>query len=115
MVGAEAFIAVYILASRKHGTLYVGVTSDLTSRIAQHRDGVFEGFTKRYRVTRLVWYETFDLIVDAIRREKQLKKYKREWKLNLIEEMNPHWDDLFLELLAPPTLPSSPGVSPGDL
>ncbi len=114
MVGVEPFIAVYMLASRKHGTLYVGVTSDLISRTVQHRDGVFEGFTKRYGVTRLVWYETFDLITDAIRREKQLKKYKREWKLNLIEAMNPNWDDLFLELLAPPTNPSSPGVSPGD-
>jgi putative endonuclease len=101
MVGREPFIAVYMLASRKHGTLYIGVTSDLISRIVQHQDGVFDGFTKRYGVTRLVWYETHDLITDAIRREKQLKKYRREWKLNLIEAMNPGWDDLFPSLTAP--------------
>jgi putative endonuclease len=102
MVGAEPFIAVYILASRRHGTLYIGVTSDLISRIVAHRDGVFEGFTKRYGVTRLVWFETHDLMTDAIRREKQLKKYRRDWKINLIERENPGWDDLFPALLAPP-------------
>ena len=96
----ERFIAVYMLASRKHGTLYVGVTGDLITRVAQHRDGFFEGFTKRYGVTRLVWYETHDVITLAIRREKQLKKYKRDWKLNLIEDMNPLWEDLFPSLLA---------------
>jgi putative endonuclease len=74
----------------------------LISRIVAHRDGVFEGFTKRYGVTRLVWFETHDLITDAIRREKQLKKYKRDWKINLIERENPSWDDLFPALLAPP-------------
>ncbi|MBV9994223.1 MAG: GIY-YIG nuclease family protein [Caulobacteraceae bacterium] len=99
MVGNEPFIAVYMMASRRHGTLYVGVTSDLISRVVQHRDGVFEGFTKRYGVKRLVWYEPHDLIVDAIRREKALKKYKREWKANLIERENPNWDDLFPALL----------------
>ena len=101
MVGREPFFAVYMLASRKHGTLYIGVTSDLISRVAQHRDGVFEGFTKRYGVTRLVWYESYGLMTEAIRREKQLKKYKRDWKLNLIEDMNPLWEDLFPSLLAP--------------
>jgi putative endonuclease len=101
MVGREPFIAVYILASRKHGTLYIGVTSELITRIVQHRDGEFDGFTKRYGVTRLVWYETYDLITAAIRREKQLKKYRREWKLNLIEAMNPGWHDLFPSLTAP--------------
>ena len=115
MVGREPFIAVYMLASRKHGTLYIGVTSALISRTAQHREGLFDGFTRKYGVNRLVWFETFNLITDAIRREKQLKKYKREWKLNLIENLNPNWDDLFPELLAAPQLPSSPGVSPGDL
>jgi len=101
MVGREPFFAVYMLASRKHGTLYIGVTSDLISRVAQHRDGVFEGFTERYGVTRLVWYESYGLMTEAIRREKQLKKYKRDWKLNLIEDMNPLWEDLFPSLLAP--------------
>jgi len=93
------FIAVYILASRRHGTLYVGVTSDLITRMNQHRDGAFEGFTKRYGVTRLVWFERFDLMTDAIRREKQLKKYRRDWKINLIERDNREWEDLFPGLL----------------
>ena len=101
MVGAEPFIAVYILASRRYGTLYIGVTSDLISRIVAHRDGLFEGFTKRYGVTRLVWYEPHESIVVAIRREKQLKKYKRDWKINLIERENPAWLDLFPALLSP--------------
>ena len=101
MVGAEPFISVYILASRRHGTLYIGVTSDLIARIVSHRDGVLEGFTKRYGVTRLVWYEPHDSIIEAIRREKQLKKYKRDWKINLIERENPEWLDLFPGLLAP--------------
>jgi putative endonuclease len=99
MVSCEPFIAVYMLASRKHGTIYIGVTSELISRIIQHRDGTYEGFTKRYGVTRLVWYETHDTIVAAIRREKQLKKYKRDWKINLIERENSHWEDLFPDLL----------------
>jgi len=87
--------AVYVLASRKHGTLYVGVTSDLPLRISQHRAGIYGGFTYQYGVKRLVWYELHEGIEDAIHREKRLKKYKREWKINLIEEMNPNWDDLF--------------------
>ena len=84
MVGAEAFIAVYMMASRKHGTLYIGVTSDLISRVVQHRDGALDGFTKRYGVKRLVWFEQHDFMTEAIRREKALKKYKRDWKINLI-------------------------------
>jgi putative endonuclease len=87
--------AVYIMASRKHGTLYVGVTSELLNRAAQHREGVMDGFTKQYGVKRLVWYEWYDGIEAAIHREKRLKKYKREWKINLIERDNPNWDDLF--------------------
>jgi putative endonuclease len=102
MVGVEPFIAVYILASRRHGTLYIGVTSDLISRIAQHKNGEFDGFTKRYGVTQLVWFERHDFMVAAIRREKQLKKYKRDWKINLVERENPEWRDLFPALLAPP-------------
>ncbi|MDB5475693.1 MAG: Excinuclease subunit domain protein [Phenylobacterium sp.] len=91
--------AVYMLASGQHGTIYIGVTSDLIGRVAQHRDGLIEGFTKRYGVKRLVWYEHHESIVPAIQREKSLKKYKREWKVNLIEGMNPRWDDLFPNLL----------------
>lgn len=90
--------AVYILASRKHGTLYVGVTDDLMHRVSEHRAAEIEGFTKRYGVKRLVWFERHDSIVTAIQREKSLKKYRREWKINLIEGDNPHWDDLFPEL-----------------
>ena len=87
--------AVYIMASRKHGTLYVGVTSELLSRAAQHREGVRDGFTRRYGVKRLVWYEWHDGIKAAIHCEKRLKKYRREWKINLIEHDDPDWDDLF--------------------
>ena len=87
--------AVYIMASRKHGTLYIGVTGDLLNRVAQHREGQIEGFTKRYGVKRLVWFELHDSIVTAIQRETSLKRYKREWKINLIERDNPDWDDLF--------------------
>jgi putative endonuclease len=99
MAGRESFIAVYIMASHRHGTLYVGVTSDLPSRVAQHKDGTFGGFTRRYGVKRLVWYEPHDFINVAIQREKSLKKYKRDWKINLIEQDNPGWDDLFPSLL----------------
>ena len=87
--------AVYMMASRKYGTLYIGVTSGLLNRVVQHREGVMDGFTKQYGVKRLVWYETHDSIEVAIHREKRLKKYKREWKINLIERDNPNWDDLF--------------------
>jgi putative endonuclease len=92
------FIAVYIMASRRHGTLYVGVTSELPVRIAQHREGTLEGFTKRYSVKLLVWFEEHADIATAIHREKLIKKYKREWKINLIERENPDWDDLYPRL-----------------
>ena len=88
-----------MLASGQHGTLYVGVTSDLLNRVAQHREGTLGGFTARYGVKRLVWFELHDSIVTAIQREKSLKKYKREWKVNLIERENPRWADLYPELL----------------
>ena len=91
----NVWIAVYMMASRKHGTIYIGVTSQLPGRASQHRGGHGKGFTARYGVGRLVWYESHQTIVGAIRREKQLKKYKREWKINLIGANNPHWDDLF--------------------
>ena len=87
--------AVYMMASGQHGTLYIGVTSDLVNRVSQHREGLMDGFTKRYGVKRLVWFELQDNIADAIQREKSLKKYRREWKINLIERDNPNWDDLF--------------------
>ena len=87
--------AVYIMASRTYGTLYIGVTSDLENRVAQHREGLIDGFTKRYGVKRLVWFERHDSIVVAIQREKSLKKWKRRWKVDLIEMTNPDWNDLF--------------------
>ena len=92
------FIAVYMMANKRHGTLYIGVTADLVTRAEQHREGAAPGFAATYGLKRLVWFERHDLIVDAIRREKSLKKYKRDWKLNLIERDNPGWDDLYLEM-----------------
>jgi len=86
---------VYILASRRHGTLYIGVTNDLLRRVCAHRDGLVDGFTKRYRVYRLVYWEAFGDIRDAILREKQLKAWRRDWKIRLIEESNPDWQDCF--------------------
>jgi putative endonuclease len=90
---------VYILASKPYGTLYVGVTSDLATRIWQHREGLIEGFTKKYGVKRLVWYEQWDLMSDAIGREKRIKEWKRDWKINLIERENPEWMDLYRSIL----------------
>ena len=86
---------VYILASRINGTLYVGVTNDLLRRATEHREHLLKGFTKRYNVTRLVHYEMFGDINEAIRREKQLKNWQRAWKIQLIEADNPRWDDLY--------------------
>jgi len=97
-VGKVAVSAVYIMASRKHGTLYVGVTADLRNRVAQHREGLIPGFTQRYGVKRLVWFEQHESITAAIQRENALKHYRRQWKINLIEADNPDWDDLFAEL-----------------
>ena len=89
---------VYMLASRKNGTLYTGVTSDLLRRVEEHHLGVGSKFTARYSVKRLVWFDEFPLIVDAIKREKTIKKWPRQWKINLIEEKNPHWHDLRWQL-----------------
>ena len=86
---------VYILASRPRGTLYVGVTRDLIRRVYEHREGVVQGFTKTYGVKMLVYYEQHGSIEAAIKREKQMKGWKRAWKIRLIEETNPKWDDLF--------------------
>ena len=89
---------VYILASRKHGTLYIGVTKDLIRRTYQHKLKAVRGFTKRYDVHKLAYFEIFDDPISAISREKQLKKWKREWKIQLIESKNPGWVDLSLTL-----------------
>jgi putative endonuclease len=85
---------VYILASRKHGTLYIGVTNDLVRRVYQHKNDVVRGFTSRYGVHLLVWFEIYDDVVSATR-EKELKKWRREWKTSLIERSNPEWVDLY--------------------
>ena len=87
--------AVYILASKRNGTLYIGVTSDLAKRIWQHKNDVVDGFTKRYSVHQLVWYELHETMESAIEREKALKNWKRVWKLELIENSNPSWQDLY--------------------
>ena len=86
---------VYIMTNRANGTLYVGVTSNLSRRIYEHREGLIHGFTKRYGLKCFVYYEWYDDIRIAIQREKNLKKYPRKWKLNLIEEKNPNWEDLW--------------------
>ena len=92
------FIAVYIMTNRPNGTLYIGVTSDLITRAYQHREGLTPGFTRTYGLDRLVWFEQHDSIAEAIQRETSLKRYKRDWKINLIERDNPNWDDLYPEL-----------------
>ncbi|MEG3163170.1 GIY-YIG nuclease family protein [Sphingomonas sp. PB2P19] len=93
---------VYMLASGFYGTLYVGVTSNLIGRILQHREGRYDGFTKRYGIHRLVWYDMADTMIDAIASEKRIKKWPRDWKINLIEQRNPTWDDLAVSLGLPP-------------
>jgi putative endonuclease len=87
--------AVYILASKRNGTLYIGVTSDLIKRIWEHKNNMVEGFTKRYGIHQLVWYEVHEGMESAIEREKRLKEWKRKWKLELIESINPSWQDLY--------------------
>jgi putative endonuclease len=89
----------YILASKRNGTLYTGVTSDLIQRVWQHEQDLVEGFTKKYRVKKLVYYEVHDNAESAITREKQIKKWRRKWKLRLIEEKNPQWKNLYDEIV----------------
>jgi putative endonuclease len=89
---------VYLLASRKDGTLYLGVTNDLVRRVAQHKQKVLPGFTKQYDVRRLVWFEVYDAPTEAITREKEIKKWRRDWKIALIEKENPDWRDLYAEI-----------------
>jgi putative endonuclease len=89
---------VYILASRKDGVLYIGATTDLIGRIYQHRIEAVDGFTKKYRATRLVYYEVYDSVDAAFARERQMKKWNRAWKICVIEKANPNWDDLYLTI-----------------
>ncbi len=90
---------VYILASKKNGTLYIGVTSDLIKRVYEHKENALEGFTKKHNVHQLVYFESTDNVESAIKREKQLKKWDRAWKMELIEKDNPEWRDLYQDLL----------------
>jgi putative endonuclease len=97
-------IAVYIMTDKRHDALYTGVTSDLVTRVSKHRVGEFEGFISKYKCTRLVWYEVHADMKVAIQREKSIKRYMRAWKIDLIEAMNPGWNDLWSEI-APGPLP----------
>jgi putative endonuclease len=89
-----------MLASQRNGTLYIGVTSDLIKRVWEHKNKFVEGFTKQYEVHQLVWFEPHEDVEQAILREKQIKKWNRAWKVNLIEEANPYWNDLYLSFTA---------------
>ncbi len=97
MVSKNYFV--YILASKRNGTLYIGVTDDLIERVYEHKNNLIDGFTKKYNVYQLVYYETTNDIHSAISREKQLKKWDRKWKLELIEKENPKWKDLYYDLI----------------
>jgi len=97
-MAAESHFWVYILASRLGGTLYIGVTNDLVRRDYEHREGLAEGFTKKHGVHRLVHFEQFDDVENAIRREKRSKSWNRAWKIRLIEEKNPNWIDLYYQV-----------------
>ena len=90
---------VYLLASKPHGVLYIGVTSNLKYRIWQHKQKLVDGFSKKYNADRLVWYEQYADIYSAITREKQIKKWNRDWKIELIESRNPNWEDLYEGIL----------------
>jgi putative endonuclease len=91
---------VYILASRRNGTLYIGVTNDLVRRVYDHKTSAMEGFTEKYVVHTLVYYEPYTDVRDALTREKRLKKWKRQWKINLIESANPDWKDLYSQIIS---------------
>ena len=90
---------VYMLASQRNGTLYVGVTSDIVKRVWEHREGVVEGFTKKHNVKRLVWFEVHENVIAAITREEQIKRWNRSWKVKLIQAENPDWRDLYNGLI----------------
>lgn len=95
MASRDGVIAVYMMASGQHGTIYIGVTSDLIRRVYEHREGVLPGFTRKHGCERLVWYETRESMTGAIQREKSLKRWPRAWKCNLIERENQYWEDLY--------------------
>jgi len=112
----EHFYFVYMLASRRNGTLYVGVSNDVLRRTWEHKNNLVDGFTKKYGVHMLVWYETYDDINVAIAREKQLKKWNRAWKIRMIEKSNSGWNDLYDRLTGKVSLPDQPGSpSPRDM
>ena len=90
---------VYILASKRNGTLYIGVTNDLIRRVYEHKNDLIDGFTKKYGVHSLVYYEQYDEVVNVIQREKRLKKWNRQWKIELIKKENPEWKDLYMQLI----------------
>jgi putative endonuclease len=89
----------YILASKKNGTLYIGVTNNLLKRVYEHKNNIMGGFTEKYNVHNLVYYETYSNIYDAIAREKRMKKWERKWKIELIEKSNPQWKDLYCDMI----------------
>ncbi len=105
---------VYILASKERGTLYVGVTSDLVKRVWEHKNDVVEGFTRRYRVHDLVWFEQHETMETAILRERSIKEWKRAWKLRLVEDFNPAWHDLYPDLIAQAGGQLDPGLRRDD-
>ena len=90
---------IYILASCKNGTLYIGITNNLKKRVYEHKNGLMEGFTKKYNINNLVYFEIYNCVNSAILREKRIKKWRRTWKIKLIQSMNPEWNDLYDEIL----------------
>ena len=90
---------VYIVSNKPRGTLYIGMTNNLVRRVYEHRDGLIDGFTRKYNLKRLVYFEVFNRVEDAIHREKRLKKWNRQWKIELIEKVNPAWIDLYEQLV----------------
>jgi putative endonuclease len=115
MVAQDGIIAVYMMASGKHGTLYIGVTSDLARRAWEHREGMIAGFTQKHGCKRLVWWKQFETIVAAIQSEKTMKHWVRGWKVDAIERDNPHWDDLYCSWLGAHPLPSPSGLTRGPI
>lgn len=106
---------VYILTSQRNGTLYTGVTSNLPRRLFEHQTNLTPGFTSRYGVKTLVWFEEYDLVTDAIAREKTIKNWPRKWKLDLIETMNPDWQDIAISCTAPELVSTTPPHPRGTL
>ena len=94
-----SYAYVYIMASKKYGTLYTGVTSGLVKRVYEHKHDLADGFTKKYQIHNLVYFEPHDDILSAIQREKQIKKWNRQWRINLVEKKNPDWRDLYDEIV----------------